>query len=257
MLLRVGVAMMAFAVLFAAGVAAMAAFQREPAPELVSSSPSAVAKTAITEIPEREEQPRSLLAEGNLQGERERPEPPLRQQAADTALVAEAEDWPAPTKAELNDAAGPRYYDPSSGAFSLSIPDLGVYGAPVFDSKSQADLDRGLIHLPETPMPWDQEGQKNVYIAGHRIGYPGTESHLIFYHLDKLRDGDRIVLQDRSGREYIYRVTETFVVDPWASWAVDPVRGRDTVTLQTCTPIPTFENRLIVRADRVRATSFG
>jgi LPXTG-site transpeptidase (sortase) family protein len=29
------------------------------------------------------------------------------------------------------------------------------------------------------------------------------------------------------------------------------VRGRDMVTLQTCTPYPTFEKRLIVRADRV------
>ena len=29
------------------------------------------------------------------------------------------------------------------------------------------------------------------------------------------------------------------------------VRGRDIVTLQTCTPYPTFEERLIVRADRV------
>jgi sortase (surface protein transpeptidase) len=30
---------------------------------------------------------------------------------------------------------------------------------------------------------------------------------------------------------------------------VDPVRGRDVVTLQACT-MPDFENRLIVRADR-------
>jgi sortase A len=28
------------------------------------------------------------------------------------------------------------------------------------------------------------------------------------------------------------------------------VRGRDMLTLQTCTPIPTLEKRLIVRADR-------
>jgi sortase A len=29
------------------------------------------------------------------------------------------------------------------------------------------------------------------------------------------------------------------------------VRGRDMVSLQTCTPIPTFEKRLVVRAERV------
>ena len=27
--------------------------------------------------------------------------------------------------------------------------------------------------------------------------------------------------------------------------------GRDLLTLQTCTPIPTFEKRLIVRAERI------
>jgi sortase A len=29
------------------------------------------------------------------------------------------------------------------------------------------------------------------------------------------------------------------------------VSGRDMVTLQTCTPIPRFDKRLIVRADRI------
>lgn len=36
------------------------------------------------------------------------------------------------------------------------------------------------------------------------------------------------------------------------SWVMGQVmRGKDMVTLQSCTPIPTFEQRLIVRADRV------
>jgi sortase A len=45
-------------------------------------------------------------------------------------------------------------------------------------------------------------------------------------------------------------VSEVFVVEPDAEWAVDPVRGRDMVTLQTCT-YPDGENRIIVRADRI------
>ena len=56
-------------------------------------------------------------------------------------------------------------------------------------------------------------------------------------------------MKDRSGTEYEYQVSESFVVEPDADWVVDPVRGRDMVTLQTCT-FPNFENRLIVRADR-------
>jgi len=57
------------------------------------------------------------------------------------------------------------------------------------------------------------------------------------------------VLRDSLGNPYEYRVREVFVVEPDDTWAVDPVRGRDMVTLQTCT-YPTLENRIIVRADR-------
>jgi sortase A len=128
---------------------------------------------------------------------------------------------------------------------------LGVHDAPVADSSSEADMNRGAIHVPETPMPWEEREQKNVYIAGHRIGYPDTASRLLFYNLDKLSGGDAVVLKDRDGNEYAYRVTEMFEVGPSDVWVMDTVRDRDIVTLQTCTPVPTFEKRLIVRADRV------
>jgi hypothetical protein len=45
-------------------------------------------------------------------------------------------------------------------------------------------------------------------------------------------------------------VSEVFVVELDADWVVDPVRGRDMVTLQSCT-FPGLLNRLIVRADRI------
>jgi sortase A len=66
-----------------------------------------------------------------------------------------------------------------------------------------------------------------------------------------LSKGDEIVLKDRGGGVYRCQVSETFVTDPTDVWVMGQVRGRDMVTLQTCTPYPTFEKRLIVRADRV------
>ena len=42
---------------------------------------------------------------------------------------------------------------------------------------------------------------------------------------------------------------KAFVVKTGADWVVDSVRGRDTVTLQTCT-FPDLVNCPIVRADR-------
>ncbi len=136
-------------------------------------------------------------------------------------------------------------------ALTLTIPAMRLYDVPVINSESEAALNRGVIHVPKTSMPWDRKKQKNIYLAGHRIGYPGTGSRLIFYNLDKLAPGNSVVLRDRSGRTYEYRVSEKFVVGPYADWVFDTVPGRDMVILQTCTPIPTFNKRLIVRADRV------
>jgi sortase A len=140
---------------------------------------------------------------------------------------------------------------PPGAVMSLTIKALGISGAPVRSSGSQRALDNGVIHEPDTSLPWDEGVQRNVYLVGHRLGWPGTGSHRIFYDLDKLATGDRIVLRDGRGRSFQYRVTGSLLVGPEDSWVKDVVPGRDMVSLQTCTPIPTFEKRLIVRADRV------
>ena len=133
----------------------------------------------------------------------------------------------------------------------LTIEAMGIHDAPVFDSDGRWALANGVAHNPQTSLPWSQGAQRNVYLAGHRMGYRGTWSRMIFYNLHKLGKGDEILLKDRAGTSYRYRVSEVLVVDPTDSWVMGQVRGRDMVTLQTCTPYPTFEKRLIVRADRV------
>ena len=175
-------------------------------------------------------------------------EPSAEREVAELPVVPE--DWPRPSGEEVSEARGPRYYAPDGSAdLALTVEAIGLYDVPVISSSAEEALDRGVIHVPQTPMPWEERAQKNVYLAGHRLGYPGTGSRLVFYDLDRLARGDAVILEDRSGNAYEYRVSEVFVVEPNADWAVDPVRGRDMVTLQTCT-MPDFENRLIVRADR-------
>jgi sortase A len=83
------------------------------------------------------------------------------------------------------------------------------------------------------------------------MGFRGTWSRMLFYRLDELDRGDEVLLKDRSGKAYRYRVSEVFITEPTDSWVMGQVRGRDMVTLQTYTPYPTWEKRLIVRADRV------
>jgi sortase A len=133
----------------------------------------------------------------------------------------------------------------------LTIRAIGIYNAPVFDSDSYWALANGVAHTPQTSLPWSPTPQRNVYLSGHRMGFRGTWSRMIFYNLDELREGDKIVLKDRLGRAYRYEVSEIFLAQPTDLWVMGQVRGRDMVTLQTCTPIPTFEKRLIVRADRI------
>ena len=133
----------------------------------------------------------------------------------------------------------------------LTIEAMGIYDVPVFDSDGQWALANGVAHNPQTSLPWSQSAQRNVYLAGHRMGFRGTWSRMIFYNLHKLDTGDEVVLEDRSGISYRYRVSEVFVTDPRDVWVMGQVRGRDMVTLQTCTPYPTFQKRLIVRADRL------
>jgi sortase A len=132
---------------------------------------------------------------------------------------------------------------------ALTIESLGLRDQPVKSTARQKALDDGLIHLPQTSRPWDRGGSKNVYVVGHRLGWPGTGSWKVFKDLDRLRHGDELVLTGR-GETYRYRVSKKLVVSPKDVWVTEPVRGRDLLTLQTCTG-PDFGERLIVRADRV------
>ena len=167
-------------------------------------------------------------------------------------LPVEEADWPLPTEEQVEATSRPRRYELAPGAIlGLTIESLGLYDVPVLNSDGQRALANGVVHVPGTSMPWSGTPERNVYLAGHRLGWPGTASHLVFYRLDDLGDGDEILLRDRDGVKYEYRVIDTFVVDPAETWVMGRVRGRDLLTLQTCTPIPAFDKRLIIRAERV------
>jgi sortase A len=169
-----------------------------------------------------------------------------------SALPLDENGYPLPTDAQVASTEQPRrYHLPRGAIMALTIPSIGLRNVPVMDSVTTRALDRGVVHLPETSLPWSDTPERNVYLAGHRLGWPGTGSHLIFYRLDELEEGDRITLRGREGTRYVYRVLESFKVRPDENWVTGRVRDRDLLTLQTCTPIPTFQWRLIVRAERI------
>lgn len=137
-----------------------------------------------------------------------------------------------------------------SGALSLSVPRLGLENVPVPTGDSQEDLDReGVIRMKQAGRP-SEEGS-NTTIVGHRLGFMRTKIPYVFYELDKLKPGDEVFLEDGRGKKYTFRVYDLLTVRPEDFWVTRPVPGRTIVSLQTCVPIPTFEKRLIVRAELV------
>lgn len=134
---------------------------------------------------------------------------------------------------------------------SLTVPEMGrvsddpVYSGPATDTRV---LDTGALHVQDTGFPWQQGS--NVYIAGHRLGYPGTQSYLQFYDLDRLKEGDEIILTDADGTRYTYEVFRSLTVDPYDYYVTEPLAGRSIVSLQTCT-LPDYSRRLIVQGDLV------
>ncbi|MGB3632584.1 MAG: sortase [Rubrobacteraceae bacterium] len=270
MLLRVGVISLSFSLLLALVVAAVILLrgpeeQATSEPVAVKSESSKPLKSVDREIPSRESADLPIKPEPEPEPTPEpepipEPEPVAKPVSApvpepepqpqDSLPVAE-EAWPKPDSSEVEEADKPRSYNWVPGAvMALTVDAMGITNAPVMRTASQQALDNGIVHVPETSLPWTNSPHRNVYLAGHRLGWPGTGSRLIFYNLNQLSKGDEVLLKDRRGKRYRYKVAEKLIVNPSDRWVMGQELNRDMVTLQSCTG-PNFSKRLIIRADRV------
>lgn len=126
----------------------------------------------------------------------------------------------------------------------IVIPRLEV-DSYVVEGVDLGVLRAGAGHYPDTALPCENG---NVAIAGHRTTYSKP-----FAHLEDLRAGDRIVLMTPLGR-CVYRVAGR----PWITAPDDvSVLGQGPgplLTLTTCNPPGSADERLIVRAKLVRSS---
>ena len=126
----------------------------------------------------------------------------------------------------------------------LEIPRLRVC-EPVVEGDGRAELDLGVGHLPDTPMPGEPG---NTALAGHR--------DTVFRPLARIRAGDVITMNTSTGR-YEYTVRETRIVAP-DDLSVLQEEAHPSLTLITCYPfrfIGPAPKRFVVRAERTASSS--
>ena len=157
---------------------------------------------------------------------------PISEEVSDEEEASDEEQVPSEEMVEEEEEeAAP--VPPGDPTMYLTIPKLGISGAIVADG--EAGLEMGAMHLAGTGYPWLPGS--NTFIAGHRVGFPGTGSDHIFYSLPSMAPGDEVILEDSLGQVHRYQVSEVFAVSPFDLWVTEPT-GSDVVTLQVCTETP-------------------
>ena len=124
----------------------------------------------------------------------------------------------------------------------LVIDKIGV-SMPLVESRNESALLYGAWRSPKTSTP-DKGG--NTVIFGHRyLNLPPSKNTL--FRLNEIKIGDifEVVWKEET---YYYRVTEKFVVEPTQLEVLEETEV-STVTLITCTPLFTTNQRLIVRGE--------
>jgi len=140
---------------------------------------------------------------------------------------------------------------PNDGKTWIVIPRLHLR-MQIVSGISDDRLGLGVGWYRRSPKP----GSKgNIGLAGHRTTYPAP-----FYFLDKMRVADSVILI--VGNElHRYLVKANAVGEPYDVVQPDNIGvlaylGFDSVTLTTCTPIGTVEERLIVHAKLMKRIPF-
>lgn len=147
---------------------------------------------------------------------------------------------------ELREAYRNRSFKIGDSLTRIKIPKLDV-DVVVVEGISASALRAGAGHYPSTPLPCEDG---NVSIAGHRTTYGKP-----FANLDRLKDGDTIILETPVG-SCTYEVSRPpFIVKPENLTVVANDPTKRNLTLTTCHPKGSAAQRLIIRATYARGGS--
>ena len=131
---------------------------------------------------------------------------------------------------------------------TVSIPSIDCH-LPIFHGNSKDTLTKGAVHMAFTSFPVGGESSHSV-ISAH-TAYPGKR---FFDRLTEVEIGDRFSVTV-LGETLNYKVVDIKVVLPSETQYFEVQKGRDLVTLVTCTPYSVNTHRLLVTGERDNSPS--
>lgn len=135
-------------------------------------------------------------------------------------------------------------------SFILSIPSIGV-SAPVVQGVDPANkevyneaLQTGVAHMTGTALPGDNKG--NIFIYGHSSASEASQYDKIFANLNGLQVDDAVFVNYKN-KIYNYIVIDKKIVEKDDLSVLNQTKN-ETITLMTCWPVGTTDQRLVVTA---------
>ena len=126
---------------------------------------------------------------------------------------------------------------------TIVIPKINVE-IPIYHGTGEKELQTGVGHMEGTSLPVGGTSSHCV-LSVHR----GLPSAKLFTDLDKMKKGNLFFLHILD-KTLAYKVEDIFTVKPNETDKLSLIKGKDYVTLLTCTPYGVNTHRLLVRGVR-------
>ena len=126
---------------------------------------------------------------------------------------------------------------------TIVIPKINVE-IPIYHGTGEKELQTGVGHMEGTSLPVGGTSSHCV-LSAHR----GLPSAKLFTDLDKMKKGNLFFLHILD-KTLAYKVEDIFTVKPNETDKLSLIKGKDYVTLLTCTPYAVNTHRLLVRGVR-------
>lgn len=127
----------------------------------------------------------------------------------------------------------------------LEIPCISV-NLPIYHGTDAEILERGVGHLAASSIPVGGKSTHSVL-----TGHTGLSSAKLFTDLTEMKKEDLFFIHVLD-RTLAYKVDQISVVRPEDRRKLQIVKGKDYVTLVTCTPYGVNDHRLLVRGVRTK-----